>query len=67
MEYDVIESEYQKNEYIGERNVKLLGKIAKCIEMQLKIVNDFLTEIYIRVQWTLKLFSFVEINKQINK
>ena len=24
-----------------------LGKIAKCIEVQLKMVNDFLTEIYI--------------------
>ena len=45
-----------------------LCKVAKCIEMQLKIVNDFLTEIYIfHVQWTLKLFSFVDINKQINK
>ena len=41
-------------------------KIAKCIEMQLKIVNDFLTEIYISCPVDFKVISFVEINK-INK
>ena len=44
----MIESEYQKEKGLARETPNCLCKIAiKCIEMQLKIVNDFLTEIYI--------------------